>query len=167
MSEIKVDRWLGTSGTARGCAIQSVRTTSSALQTMTTTVPHDDTIPTSSEGTEVTALATTITPQRVGNVLKISIVVSAACSTSVNVACCLFKDSGAAAVAVTSIGPVTGGSATFVLTYYETVVSLTAITFKVRMGPASAATVSVNGLAGVRLFGGVSTSTMTVEEIQA
>lgn len=167
MSDLYVDRLNFRDGTIMGTPIQSVYTRSAALQTMTTTIPHDNTIPTSSEGTEVTALATTITPKKIGNVLKVSVNVMYACSTNINIATCLFKDSDAAAIAVVDHACFAAGIATVHLTHYEEVTSLTAITFKVRLGGASAGTISVNGLSGTQIFGGVACSTVTIEEIQA
>lgn len=170
MSEIKVNRWLfEDTGQPVGCIIQSVLTRSSALQTMTTTIPADDTIPTSSEGTEITGLTTNFTPKKIGNKIRVTINLFFCTSSSISFGtCALFKNSDVSAVAVAAQGSYAASAASsLTCVHEETVSSLSQITFKVRLGPSSATTISVNGLSGVRVFGGTATSSMLIEEIQA
>lgn len=169
MSELITNRWLFRSGAAVGCPIQSVLTTTSAYQLANTVVPADDTIPTSSEGTELTNLTTSFTPKKVGNTIVVTVRLFFSSSTAVNAVATLLKDSGASAVAAAGQGcSGVNAYASLVFSYKETITSLTAISFKVRLGPTGAASLYLNGSSGAaRLFGGVASSSMLIEEIQA
>jgi hypothetical protein len=166
MSDLYVDRLNFRDGTVMGTPIQTVLTRTSTLQSVTTTIPQDNTIPTSSEGTELTGLTTSFTPKKIGNIIIVTVNLFFGTSANVSAAAALFKNSDAAAIAAAGqISNITVSSMMF--HHKETVTSLDAISFKVRMGPTSAATVYLNGVAGAQLFGGVASSSITIEEIQA
>mgnify|MGYP003670631653 FL=1 len=87
------------SGAGGGQVVQVVNVTSTARVAGTTTIPHDDTIPQNSEGTEMMTLA--ITPTNSSNILRIEAVIfltSSAVGRYILVA--LFQDSTANAIAV-------------------------------------------------------------------
>lgn len=167
MSEGLFDRWSFRNGNTVGCTIQSILTSTSALQTMTTTIPHDDTIPTSSEGTALTNVLGSIMPKKIGNKIRVTLNLMYACSANVNVTASLFKNGGSAAISCATQATFAAGVAKLPLIYEETVTSLSLTSFTVRLGPASAGTISLNGLSGARLFGGTAFSSILIEEIQA
>jgi len=151
-----------------GDTVQVVSTSSGALATGTTIIPSDDTIPQNSEGTALAALDTTITPTNAANKLLVTMVLNVAASVAVQVIGALFQDAGANALAAADF--TTGGAGQIgqlTLVFQMTAGTTSATTFKARFGPASAATVTVNGSAGARLFGGVMLSSLTVAEIKA
>ena len=148
-----------------GSVVQVVNTTSVAMATGTTLIPNDDTIPQNDEGTEFLTLA--ITPTNASNKLKIEVTglwTSDAANTWLIVA--LFQDSTAGALAVshdfdsTATAVVNHG-----LSHFMTAGTTSATTFKVRVGPHSSATVTMNGENEGRRFGGVLGSSITITEI--
>ena len=164
MSTIKVNRFENTSGTAYGAVLQVVNYQTGTLSTGTTTIPNDNTIPQNTEGTEFMTLA--ITPKSAANKLKI--VVTAVISISTGQVGCvaLFQDSTANAIAAVSNSVVAVNSQTITFTHYMTSGTTGSTTFKVRIGPGAAATVSFNGIGGTQVLGGVCASSITIEEIQ-
>ena len=164
MSQIKVDRWQFRDGTTVGTAIQTAYSQIVTSTTTTTTIPLDDTIPQSTEGAEF--LTVTITPKKIGNVLRVQAIIFFGLSGNSIGAAALFKNSDASAVAAVAQVNNTAVSV-MTLNYYETITSLTAITFKVRCGPTGAVTFRINGGTAARVFGGVTNSSITVQEIQA
>jgi|LakMenEpi03Aug12_release.lakeMendotaPanAssembly.Ray.scaffolds.fasta_scaffold00600_28 hypothetical protein len=150
-----------------GSVLQVVNSAVTAYTTGTTILPWDDTIPQNTEGTEFITAA--ITPKSTTS--KLLIQFSGSCSTSAAawISAALFQDSTAGALAATSTYMATSaGGAQIVLNYYMTSGTTSSTTFKIRVGPAVAATVSINGAAGVgRYFGGVSSTTLVITEIAA
>lgn len=135
--------------------------------THTTVIPFDDTIPQNTEGEEVFTLA--ITPTDADSSLKIDVIVNGAINSNAkNLIVALFRDSTANAIAV---GYVSIGTANYeaqvVISVVVSATSTDETTFKVRVGPNSAATVTVNGSNDSRYFGGVLVSSMTITEIKA
>lgn len=168
MSTAQVNRWNFRDGTVVGVPIQHVMTVSTTSTTYTTTTPFDNTIPTSSEGSEITSLSTAITPKKVGNKIKVTCSIFWAASGISAYIFSLFLNSGASSVCTVS-STLTGSAYTSVTTfsYIHTVTDLTAITFKVRVGPQSAGTFYFNRAVAGDIFGGTATSSMVLEEIQA
>lgn len=153
-----------------GRVVQVVNTQSGAVATGTTTAPFDDTIPQNTEGNALAALDTAITPRSASNKLKIDVVLVLAHATATsNAAVMLFRDSVADALAVTVSSTPNGANQpiTVTLTHYMTAPDTSAHTFKVRYGSSVAGTLTVNGSAGARLYGGVMASSLTVTEIAA
>ena len=151
-----------------GAVVQVVSNSSGALATGTTTIPSDDTIPQNTEGTALAALDTTITPKSATNKLLIEMVLNVSASTAVQAIAALFQDSTANAIAAGGVsisGSLLLGQVKIV--FQMTAGTTSATTFKVRYGPASAATITINGSNAARLFGGVMLSSLTVTEIAA
>jgi hypothetical protein len=148
-----------------GKVIQKKYTQSGEVQTGTTTIPNDDTIPQSSEGNEFFTLA--ITPTDSANLLEIdsSIVISSNISGAW-LAQALFQDSTANSLAA-SMAYSAGASQTVNLKMTHTMQAGTAssTTFKIRAGAGGAGTVTLNGYAAGRIFGGVMSSSLRVAEI--
>lgn len=150
-----------------GDVVQVINTQTGALATGTTIIPFDDTIPQITEGTEFITAA--ITPSNAGNTLLIQVVMSVSNSTGGGNAVALFRDSTAnalAAVASSQYG-VAGGVQTVVLTHKMAAGTTSSTTFRVRAGPNGAGTLTFNGVASGRIFGGVYASSITVTEIKA
>lgn len=148
-----------------GSVIQMVNTLYTSTTSTATTIPFDDTIPTSSEGAELTTLA--ITPKNSSNLLRIDAVVTIAGNTlGDTVAIALFQDSNAASVAVTWHMLASDYGTTLPLTFWMTAGTTSATTFKIRYG-ASSGTAYINSRGGTRKYGGVSMTTITITEIKA
>jgi hypothetical protein len=140
-----------------------VNTPSSAQQVIAQNAfPTDNTIPQQSEGDEISALNTTITPTNVNNLLKVEFhVVWSHTSSTAKLLFALFRDATANALA----GTITSSSfRDFVqYTFYLTAGSLAATTFKVRIG--SQGGVGTTTINNSTLYGGTILSHMTVTEI--
>jgi hypothetical protein len=150
----------------RPIAVQNiVRTTVSSVSTVTTQIPFDDTIPQNTEGTEVMSLA--ITPTSQARVLKVDVVCNLANSSGA-AACtaALFQDSTADALAAAAgEGSASGQPFQIIFTAYVTAGSTSPTTFKVRVGPGTATTLTFNGSGGARRYGGVMASSITITEL--
>ncbi len=143
---------------------QVVNTQTGAVATGTTTIPGDDTIPQNTEGTEFITQA--ITPTNAGNKLRIDVVLVYSASIIVTVVAALFQDSTAGALAaVLSTQPGVGYICTMAFTHYMAAGTTSATTFKVRVGGASASTITLNGAGAARLLGGAIASSITITEI--
>lgn len=145
--------------------VQMVNTQTGAVNTGTTIMPYDDTIPEKTEGDEYMTLA--ITPKSATNKLKIDIVFIGASSVVVNLIVALFQDDTTNAIAAASHSEdQTNRPITIKFTHYMTTGTTSETTFKVRAGPAGSATVTFNGSSAGRIFGGVMASSITITEIR-
>lgn len=163
-----IERSSGSAWQSYGAAshvIQVKNTQTGAVNTGTTTIPADDTIPQNTEGTEFMTLA--ITPTSATNKLRIDVFLNMATGTANRqITAALFQDTTANALAAAGIWqPVADASTLISFTHYMTSGTTSATTFKVRVGPDSAATVTFNGFAGARKYGGVLSSGITITEI--
>lgn len=144
--------------------LQIVESLSSAAATGTTVMPQDDTIPQITEGDEYMTVA--FTPLNAASKLLIEaegIFASSAGGAFGTVA--LFQDAGADAIAVTTgILGAAGQASPFRISLLVTSGSLSARTYRLRIGPESAGTITFNGQAGARLFGTLNKSFMRVTE---
>lgn len=146
--------------------LQVVATQTGALSTGTTVIPRDDTIPQITEGFEVMTQA--ITPTSTTSFLQVDVAVHASCSVASDIVAALFRDAGANAIAVGSQYATTGlGVMLVTFRARVTAGSTAATTFRVRIGPITAGTVTFNGASGGRYYGGVYASSITVTELQA
>lgn len=159
---LKADGTWQTAGA--GKLIQVVNTQTSAVQTGSTTIPFDDTIPQNTEGNQVMTLA--ITPTSATNKLKIEVTVFVTADSGTPwLIAALFQDSTANALAADALFTSTataGGTITF--THYMTSGTTSSTTFKVRVG-CSAGNITFNGQSTARRFGGVIVSSITISEI--
>ena len=147
-----------------GTVLQVVNYQTGAVATGTTTIPLDDTIPQNTEGTEFMTLA--ITPKSATSKLIIQVILQVTVSITSWSYGALFQDSTANAIAA-GLGFTdadTSGSSV-VFTHYMTSGTTSATTFKVRAGPNNASTMTFNGQAGARRFGGVLASSITITEV--
>lgn len=144
--------------------VQRAYASLATVQTGTTTTPNDDTIPQNTEGTEFLTLA--ITPTSATNRLRISGTFHLACTSSLaRLIIALHQDTTADAIFAASGNTQTSIMMTFRFEF-EMVSGTTApTTFKVRIGPSTASTVTVNGEIGARKLGGVLISSIIIDEI--
>jgi hypothetical protein len=148
-----------------GSVVQVVNTTTGSVETGSTTIPFDDTIPQNTEGDEYMTLA--ITPTSITNKLKIDVVCNISNDHASTKCVGLFQDSTANALA--AVAKSQGGSnwqTSFKFTYYMTAGTTSETTFKVRAG-AQDGTTTFNGYNSGRMFGGVMASSITITEIKA
>ncbi len=157
--------WVALSTSTSGIVAQRVTTRTTSVLTGTTTVPLDDTIPQNSEGDEYVTRA--ITPTNASSTLRIDVELNAANSAGAgHIIAALFQDSTANALEARAHHVSNSGViAQINFTYWMTAGTTSATTFKLRAGFSSAATLTVNGAGGVRQFGGVLGSGITITEI--
>lgn len=141
-----------------------VTTESGAVATGTTILPLDNTIPQKTEGDEY--LTATIIPNNATNVLVVTVTLMLSGSVPSNVCVALFQDAMNDALAAIASDNGAVGQYNFCVLLHRMVAGTTApMTLKVRAGLDRAGTLTLNGSAGSRLFGGVAASTMTIIEV--
>jgi hypothetical protein len=132
---------------------------------LTTNIPLDDTIPQSSEGTQI--LSITFTPKSANSTIEIEFTGFGAASAANVIITALFKDSGANALATSTT--IAGGAAlpdVIALKYSEASGSVTARTYKINVGM-NAGACRLNGTTTARLFGGTAACRLVIREINA
>ena len=151
-----------------GAMVQRARSASGAVQTGTTLVANDDTLPTSSHGTQFFTQA--ITPSSAANVLAIEHQgFYTEASTNSNITALLLQDSTANSMAAAT-GEMSSGGANYCavyLSYFMLAGTSSSTTFKIRAGAATAGTVTLNGFSSARKLGGVMNSYLDVCEYMA
>jgi hypothetical protein len=153
------------SGVGGGRLVQTVNFQTGAVNTGTTTIPRDDTIPQNTEGDEYMTLA--ITPTSANSILKIDVTVNISTLSGASIlTAALFQDSTADALATAGqheSGGSTIGQVNF--THYMTAGTTNTTTFKVRANGEDATTYTFNGEGGTRRWGGTCASSITISEI--
>ncbi len=148
-----------------GDMVQAVHTQTSAVATGSTVIPQDDTIPQITEGNEYLTVA--ITPTNAANTLLITVTLFC-CSDAANTTIvALFQDATANALAAVQQSHHSSAAAVITFTHKMAAGTTSATTFRVRAGMGGAGTLTVNGQGGVRRFGGVAASSITIREIKA
>ena len=156
----------GTTLVGAGGVVQSVIATSSAVGTGATIMPQDDTIPQKTEGDEFLSLA--ITPKKTTNRLVIEAMIAGAHTASVIHTIALFQDATADALAAMP-GRVDTVDKMFQmgLIHEMQAGTISATTFKIRVGGSLAGTFTRNGISGGRQYGGVASSFLRITEFAA
>ncbi len=146
--------------------ISAVVSTHTGAKSTTATIPNDSTSPQNTEGTEITELATAITPKNASSKIKVTVHIPYVDASGNRIFTgALFKDSAADALTVgTASMSAAENPATFTLVYYENATDTTERTYKFRYGSHAAGTVYVGRSSTGDTLGGVQYS-MTVEEI--
>jgi hypothetical protein len=145
--------------------VQVVNTQTGAVNTGTTQMTADDSIPQNNEGDEYITLA--ITPTSATNKLKIDIVIHLAHTNGSTLTAALFQDSTANALAAaTTYTGYANKMFQIQFTYYMAAGTTSSTTFKIRAGSDSVGTTTFNGSAGSRVYGGVMSSSITITEIK-
>lgn len=147
--------------------VQIVKSNTTALVTCSTAMPYDNSIPQNTEGTEV--LTVTIVPTVTTSILEIIFAGYATGNgtpTSINVA--LFQDTTADALSASGFAVAAGSIGISIFLRHIMVASTTSSTvFKINIGPNSG-TAYLNGkTGGTRLYGGVSSATLSIREFRA
>lgn len=143
-----------------------VRTEKTSATQYNSTIPLDDSIPQSGEGSEIFTAA--ITPTNAANYIRVRAVMQFtqdASAVSIIIAA-LFKDSGTDALAAqqTYAGVNGNWDGQLIIDYRELAGNTTARTYKIRMGSSSGNVFTVSGRTNAGLFGGVNLSSLTVSE---
>lgn len=143
--------------------VQRVTDTYALNADLSTVLPIDDTIPQSTEGTEI--LSVSITPTNASNIIRCRFSGFGATGTNaVYWGAALF--SGTTCIkAASHYAAALGYTATIAFEHEFVAGGTSAITLSVRVG-ASSGNVRMNGTNGARHFGGVAASTLIVEEIR-
>jgi hypothetical protein len=150
-----------------GTLVQRVEGTPYTTYSSTTSdMPLDDTIPQNTEGTEY--LAATVTPTKSANRLVIEAILTVGADTARNAVGALFQDSTANALTAAAVQVPSGTAVMELVLRHEMAAGTTsATTFKVRLGRGGGAgSITVNGTAAARVFGGVSQCRISVAEIE-
>jgi hypothetical protein len=148
-----------------GSVLQTVQTTKTSLQVCSTAIPWDDTIPQNTEGDEI--FTASITPSSASNKILVRVTTYGAASAGWYTIA-VFKDSDANAIAAAwGIGQNVDYQSTTTIEYLHSPATTSAITYKVRAG-SSSGSYRLNGAinSAGRLFGGVSFSNITLQEIK-
>lgn len=132
---------------------------------LTATIPLDDTIPQNTEGTEI--LTASITPRTATSRIRARFQGFGGFSASGKyLIVALFADAAANALCTSVASQVSNDVPTPIVLECEFVPGDTsAHTYKIRVGPDSAATLRMNGDDDQRYFGGTSRSTLILEEV--
>jgi len=149
---------------ASGSIIGTAIGTYTAATALTTTIPADDTIPQNTEGTQI--ISVSYTPKLSTSTLLCYFTGNASPTASDNIIAAMFN--GAANAFAAGMYNSTAASIKVPLTLVGSYVpgSTSAQTISVRVGPSTAASVTLNGNAGSRLLGGSSAAFLVVHEIK-
>ena len=148
-----------------GSVLQVVNSQTGAVATGTTIIPTDNTIPQITEGTQFLSLA--ITPKSATSKLLIVYELNASTSVASAIGSALFQDSTVNAIAGGFATQQAGWSQRYAVSYFMTSGTTSSTTFTVRAGTETAGTITINGQAGGRIYGGVCMSSITITEIAA
>lgn len=148
---------------------QRVTTVEDSMITHSTTIPYDDSIPQITEGSQYFTVS--ITPKSATSKLIVRVEFNYTNdNNSSYTVIALFQDAGADALKAVGGNSVGGGFNAMTQSVFEyemTSGSTSATTFRVRAGTGSGTAITLNGVSGGRLFGGVCTSLITVTEYGA
>jgi hypothetical protein len=150
-----------------GDAVQAMRTETGATASGTGTIPYDDSIPQSGEGTQFMTQA--ITPKSGANLLCVTAkgVYSSNTSTRV-IAQAIFRDATAGAISTSAVFLSTATNPIEIITNKWLLAgATTSTTFNVNAGGDSAGTFYFNGTTSGRVYGGVMNSYIDVQEYVA
>jgi hypothetical protein len=153
-----------------GMPIQITETTYATLNTVTATIPVDNTVPQNTEGEEL--FTHSHTPKSATNILSIEVLVHGSSTGSpAEWSIALFQDAIAAALAAAgnhqNSGTIGSGTETIALRHKMVAGGTSAITFKVHAGDSGSNTVTINGNGGSRLYGGVLACSIRIIEYKA
>lgn len=134
---------------------------------ITGTIPNDDSIPQSGEGTEVTSGS--ITPATTSHKVRIRFSGAVSCGTAdTTIIVALFRSGQANALQVTATAaPSNDGLAQVYLEYVDSPSSSSSVTYSIRAGTGSGAGVMFFGAgsSGTRFYGGAGSTTLSLEQI--
>jgi hypothetical protein len=151
-------------GTTTGMVVQTVSSTPYTTNAdITTVIPNDNTIPQITEGVQILTL--TITPTSTSS--KIRLVFQGTGSSTDVLAAALFRTGTADALAADVVNPASGTDIKKVgIDFIDSPASTSALTYSIRVGPATGGTVRMNGNTSGRSAGGVMACTLVAQEIR-
>lgn len=138
--------------------IQEAWVQDAAVSTYSTIIPEDDTIPTNTEGDAQATLAIS-PPGGTCDVVDVQVHLQVACTVATRVTVSLLTTAAGTCVAVGSAHLATVNQ-TFQLGVATRGLIFTLTSPSIRIGPAAAATITLNGVAAARRYGGTSNSYM-------
>jgi hypothetical protein len=147
--------------------LQNVYTSNADIDggTAANIIPLDDTTPTSSEG--VSILSQAITPADNTNKVLCSVCVNGSLSAAPNTwSAALFRGTTCIA-AVPDTADNANRHGTIAFEFLDSPATASSVTYSVRVGPAGASVLRLNGTTASRVFGGVCSCTLTLSEIEA
>lgn len=147
-----------------GETLQVTYSRTTSMSTGTTAVPFDDTIPQNTEGDQYMSKA--ITPRKAANVLVVDVQIGMISNdANTNCATSLFQDSTASALATVANFLVAAQHKSQRLSHALLANTTSSTTFKVRCGGNAGGTMTFNGRAAARLYGGAAYSEIRITEI--
>lgn len=155
---------LGTIATATSTRVllRQVEYPLTAVSTTTTAIPGDDTVPTSTEGAQV--FSQSFAASAVNTEVEVEYLIHFSHSTGTTCVAALFIGAAAAATRVVAVAPPVSALFTLRDVYSYVPGSTSSIAYSIRVGGHTGATLTVNGVAGVRQYGGVLVSRMIIRE---
>lgn len=147
-----------------GAELQRTRLDTGAVASGTTVIPHDDTVPQSTEGDQYMALG--IQPSSAANLINVKARAILSSSVVTFIEGALFRDAGASAKAATAhFGGNATGEVAIEIDFTELAGSTSSSTYKFRGGGGAAGTTTFNGISAGRIFGGAMNSLMEAREL--
>lgn len=165
-SALRVKQAIDALGSSK--VLQVVTTQTGAVQTGTTLIQDDDTIPSQTAGEfgdQYLSLA--ITPGDTANTLIIDVILQISNGGSGRQAMALFQDTTGPALAASHAYENAVFTHEMTLRHIMAAGTTSATTFKVRAGADNTGTTTINGEGGSRLYGGVMASSITITEVAA
>lgn len=149
-----------------GTVLQSIRTDLGAASSSTAQIPLDDTIPQVTEGAQF--MSQQITPIFSCNLIAVNAQAVFGIAGNSLLISALFKSGSNDAFAVADVyNDTSGGKRTVTLSGLLLANTASAITLTFRSGNNTGTTITFNGTAGTRQFGGASNSYMQAQEVMA
>lgn len=161
-----VSQYRRASTPVNGAVIDRAYAEYTANANLTAIIPFDDTVPQNTEGTQILSLS--FAAKSPTNRLRIRFSGQASLSTNQNMAVAIFSSASANALVAQAEYSSLANVFTRLAAEVEYVPGTTAaLTYSVRVGPATAVTMRMNGTSTARFFGGSSRAVLVIEEIAA
>ena len=149
-----------------GSLVQSRFKKETTLSTLSSQIPFTDSVPQITDGSEI--ISDSITPSLSTNKIRIKCSVPIASDYENTIAIALFKDSDSNAIAAVAQDIfISNNPHNIILEHEDSPNTESQTTYSLRIGSEEECTMTINGVNGVRRFGGAMGVTMTLEEITA
>lgn len=146
-----------------GDVVQRNNVVFTSAQDIASVTPQDDTIPAVTEGAQVTTA--TILPMSATSLLRISAQAHGAVNATNSWTIHVHRDGATNAIAASNVDGASGEVHANEMDVFVNALSTASTTFALRAGPDGANTLTINGVGGTRIFGGVVNSFLRLEEI--
>jgi hypothetical protein len=163
-TQVQPSHWNADHVLPAGMVVDRAYAEYTANASLTAVIPLDDTVPTSSEGTQI--LSVSITPKATSNRLRLMFTGQVATDAGGRSFAVTMFNGSTALRTVYGTGPGTDYGLPVAMAYEYSPGSVAAQTFTVRAGPA-AGSMRFNGINSARLFGGTCAAVLIIEEIVA